>query len=154
MTRPVAPLRVLIVEDEALLAMDLEAMMEDAGHLVVAEAASLAEVVALDVSLDPAIAFVDFQLAKGSSGLDAARFIARRWPEAVIVFVTANPLKVPHDFAGAHGIIAKPFSRTGLLSAMNYIAEGVIDPPPVSRQPTSFVASQACALAWAPTEAR
>ena len=153
MTRPVAPLGVLIVEDEALLAMDLEAMVEDTGHSVVAEASCLPDIVGLNDRLDPAIAFVDVQLAKGTSGLDAARLIGERWPGTIIVFVTANPLKIPADFAGAHGVIAKPFSRTGLISAMQYIAESVIDPPPVSAQPPSFVASAAFRSAW-PAEQR
>ncbi len=149
MTRPVAPLGVLIVEDEALLAMDLEAMVEDAGHSVIAEASSLPDVARLTDTLDPAIAFVDIQLAKGSSGLDVARLISQRWPATIIVFVTANVLSIPSDFAGAHGVIAKPFSRSGLISAMHYIAESVIDPPPASAPPVSFIASSAFASAWA-----
>jgi CheY-like chemotaxis protein len=148
LSRRVAPLEILIVEDEALLAMDLEAMVEDAGHNVIAEASSLPEVAGLCESLCPAIAFVDIQLARGSSGIDVARLIVQRWPGTLIIFVTANPLKIPKDFAGAHGVIAKPFSRTGLISAMQYLAESVIDPPPASTQPTSFVASAAFALTW------
>ncbi len=154
MTRPIAPLGILIVEDEALLAMDLEAMVEDTGHTVIAEASSLPDVARLDDTLDPDIAFVDVQLAKGSSGLDVARLIGMRWPGTIIVFVTANPLKLPPDFAGAHGVIAKPFSRNGLVSAMHYIAEIVIDPPPVSAKPASFTASRAFASAWAADQAR
>ena len=149
MTQPTPPLGVLIVEDEALLAMDLEAMVEDTGHSVIAEASSLPEVAGLCDTLDPAIAFVDIQLAKGTSGLDVARLISQRWPATIIVFVTANVLKIPPDFAGAHGVIAKPFSRTGLISAMHYIAESVIDPPPVSAQPASFIASGSFGSAWA-----
>jgi CheY-like chemotaxis protein len=153
-TRPIAPLGILIVEDEALVAMDLEAMVEDSGHSVVAEAASLHDVARLYDTLEPDIAFVDIQLAKGSSGLDVARHIGRRWPSTIIVFVTANPLKIPPDFAGAHGVIAKPFSRSGLVSAMNYIAEIVIDPPPVSAKPASFTVSGAFAADWAADQAR
>ena len=149
MTRRTAPLAVLIVEDEALLAMDLEAMVEDAGHAVVAEASSLPDVIGLGSDLDPAVAFVDIQLASQTSGVDVARLIRVRWPATIIVFVTANPLKVPPDFAGAHGVIAKPFSRTGLISAMAFIAETLISPPPASPQPTSFVASPAYAASWA-----
>lgn len=148
MSRPVAPLEVLIVEDEALLAMDLEAMVEDTGHNVVAEASSLPDVAGLCDTLFPAIAFVDIQLARGSCGLDVARLIGKRWPGTIIVFVTANPLKIPEDFAGAHGVIAKPFSRTGLISAMQYLAASVIDPPPAVAQPASFVASDALAATW------
>ena len=141
MERPKAPLSVLIVEDEALLAMDIEAMVEDVGHSVVAEAASLFDVQALADRTDPDIAFVDIQLAKGTSGLDVSQLIQQRWPNTVIVFVTANPKIIPDDFAGAHGVIPKPFSRTGLMSAMRYIEEGVCDPPPSASQPSSFIAA-------------
>jgi len=146
--RPEPPLRVLVVEDEALLAMDIEAMVEDAGHQVVAEGASLHDVAAFDATIRPDLAFVDLQLAKGTNGLEVCALIRTRWPNTVIVFVTANPLKIPADYGGAHGLIAKPFSRRGLLSAMRYIAEGVIDPPPVSPQPSSFTASPAFAATW------
>ena len=149
MTRPTPPLGVLIVEDEALLAMDLEAMVEDTGHTVIGEAASLPDVADLTDTLHPAIAFVDIQLAKGTSGLDVARLIGERWPGTIIVFVTANPLKIPSDFGGAHGVIAKPFSRSGLMSAMHYIAESVIDPPPRTAQPASFIPSSTFSSTWA-----
>jgi len=148
MMRPTAPLSVLIVEDEALLAMDLESMIEDAGHRVVAEAASLHDVADLPGDCRFDLAFVDIQLARGTSGLDVSRLIQERWNTAFIVFVTANPAKIPEDFAGAHGVIPKPFSRNGLMAAMRYIEEGVCEPPPVSPQPASFHASPAFAATW------
>ncbi len=148
MPEPVKALTFLIVEDEALLAMDIEAMVEDCGHRVVGEAASLAEVEALDPVLAPDVALVDVQLARGSSGLDVAALIRTRWHATVIVFVTANPKKLPEDFAGAHGVIAKPFSRTGLKSALHYIEEGVTDPPPASTAPASFRAAPAIHARW------
>jgi CheY-like chemotaxis protein len=147
--RPRAPLSVLIVEDEALLAMDIEAVVEDAGHKVVAEAASLYDVEDLATDLLPDLAFVDIQLAKGTSGLDVCALIRERWPVTLVVFVTANPLKIPADYAGGHGVIPKPFSRNGLLSAMRYIEEGVRTPPPVLPQPASFTAAPAFAATWA-----
>jgi CheY-like chemotaxis protein len=146
--RPCAPLRVLIVEDEALLAMDIEAMIEDTGHHVIAEAASLFDVEALPRDLAPDLAFVDIQLARDTSGIDVCRHIQASWPATFIVFVTANPKKIPADYCGAHGVIPKPFSRNGLMSAMRYIVEGVCDPPPVSPQPASFVASPIFAESW------
>lgn len=141
MSKPQAPFRVLIVEDEALLAMDIEAMVEDGGHRVVGEVASLDEVEQLDLALAPDLAFVDIQLARGSSGIDVCALIRGRWAEAVIIFVTANPKKIPDDFAGAQGVIPKPFTRNGLMSALHYIEEGVCDPPPTSPKPGSFIAS-------------
>lgn len=148
MARPSSPLSILIVEDEALVAMDIEAMVEDSGHRVVGEAASLDEVAALDVMLRPDLVLLDVQLARGSSGLDVCALVRRRWADAFIFFITANPKKLPEDFCGGHGVIPKPFSRSGLSTALRYIAEGVIDPPPRSSQPTSFIASPHFAATW------
>ena len=58
MGRPQPPFTVLIVEDEALLALDLEAMVTDCGHTVVADAMSLSDVEALGGLAAPDIAFV------------------------------------------------------------------------------------------------
>ncbi len=137
MPRCSLPLKFLVVEDEALLAMDLGMMIEDAGHAVVAEAASLREVERLG-DIGPDVAFVDMQLAEGSSGLDVCAHIQRHWPDAIIVFVTANPRKLPEDHAGAHGVIAKPFSRNGMMSAMRYLTEGICYPPPSLSVPADF----------------
>ena len=143
-----APLRVMIVEDEAVLAMDIEAMVEDCGHAVVAEAASLIEVEALPQVTSPDIVFVDVQLAGGSSGLDVCAYVRAHWADAIVVFVTANPKKIPGDFGGAHGVIAKPFSRSGLLNALRYISDGVLDPPPSLERPSSFSEAPAFAESW------
>ena len=148
MSLPRQSLDILIVEDEAILAMDIEAMVEDAGHHVVAAAASLFEVEALDEKLHLDLAFVDIQLAKGTNGIDVCRLLRRRSLDVVIVFVTANPLKIPLDYAGAQGVIAKPFSRNGLASAMLYIEQGICSPPPSLPQPTSFIASPDFRALW------
>lgn len=148
MGHPVPPLRFLIVEDEALLAMDIAMMIEDEGHAVGAEAATLGEVKALSGSIDPHIAFVDLQLAENSSGLDVCVEILKKWPHALIVFVTANPKKIPEDYAGGHGVISKPFSRAGLRLTLNYLADGVCHPPPASSHPQEFTPAPILIAAW------
>jgi CheY-like chemotaxis protein len=147
---PKPPLRVLIVEDEVILAMDIEIIVEDTGHQVVAEAASLHDVVGLPASLDPDLALVDIHLAQETNGLDVSAFIQTRWAKTIIVFITANPKKVPDDYGGAHGVIAKPFSHAGLLSAMRYLTEGVCEPPPTSPLPANFKIAPAFAASWSP----
>lgn len=142
-------MNVLIVEDEILLAMDIEAIVEDSGHSVLAEAASLKDVEALPDEIDPQLAFVDIHLANGSNGLDVARVVQKRWPEALIIFVTANVAKIPEDFAGAHGVIAKPFSHAGIKHALRYLADGVFAPPPSSPMPASLIPSPHLERRWA-----
>lgn len=141
-------MEVLIVEDEMLLAMDLEAIVLDCGHHVAGEAATLDDVAALPGDINPQLAFVDIHLARGSNGLDVSRLIQRRWPEALIIFVTANVSKIPDDFSGGHGVIAKPFSHTGVAHAIRYLAEGVFDPPPSAPRPSSLVASPNLERRW------
>ena len=142
-------MEVLIIEDEMLLAMDIEAMVEDSGHHVLAEAACLKDVEALPADIRPQLAFVDLHLADDSNGLEVSRFIQTRWPDALIVFITANVARIPADFAGAHGVIAKPFSHAGVVNAINYLAEGIFDPPPTTPQPASFTASPHLQRRWA-----
>lgn len=141
---------VLIVEDEMLLAMDIEAMVEDSGHRVLAESASLRDVQALPDDIWPQLAFVDLHLADDSNGLEVSRCIQERWPDALIVYITANVARIPDDFAGAHGVIAKPFSHAGIVNAINYLADGVFAPPPTTAQPASFTASPHLQRRWAP----
>jgi CheY-like chemotaxis protein len=139
-----SPIKVIVVEDETLLAMDISAAVEDCGHQVIAEAVSLREVQAVSPSTRLDVAFVDMQLAEGSNGLDVCAHILTHWPAAIVVFVTANPKKIPDDFAGAHGVLPKPFSRNGLREAIRYIEEGICEPPPV-QQRSHFHASPAFA---------
>lgn len=124
MRRIAGPLNFIIVEDEPLISMDIEMMVEDAGHHVISSAVALDEVEAID-SEQVHVALVDMHLARGSYGLDVSAYVQRRWPDAIIVFVTANPREIPNDFAGAHGVIAKPFSSAGFMSAMKYLEEGI-----------------------------
>ncbi|SMO98548.1 response regulator [Paracoccus laeviglucosivorans] len=148
MKRCAGPLKFLVVEDEPLISMDIEMMIADAGHQVIGTAATLDEVQAMSQEQELNVALVDLHLARGSSGFDVSDHIQMRWPGAIIVFVTANPSEIPEDFGGAHGVIAKPFSSAGFVSAMQYLKEGICDPPPVSPQPGSFVASKAFAASW------
>lgn len=129
-----APLRVLLVEDEALILMELEELVEEAGHLVVGTAIRRVEAIDLAYRVLPDLALVDVSLCDGDSGIDVARAI-RAIDNLMIVFVTANPLRLGSDFAGAAGVIVKPFSRAVLLRGLSYMEECVRRPPPISMPP-------------------
>lgn len=144
----IPPLHVLIVEDESLIAMDIAMMLEDAGHQVTGEAASVDELLRLDPQRLVDLAFVDVHLARGSSGIDAIPFIQRCWPTALVVFVTANPGRLPADFAGAHGVVAKPFSTAGFESVIAYLEEGICDPPPTRPQPRALTITPLLSQVW------
>jgi DNA-directed RNA polymerase specialized sigma24 family protein/CheY-like chemotaxis protein len=81
---------VLIIEDEPLVAMDLEAAMLDIGHRVIGVASTHAEAVEMVRGKKPGLVLADIQLADGSSGLDAVNEMLNAF-EAPVIFITAFP---------------------------------------------------------------
>ncbi|MCV3238697.1 response regulator [Mesorhizobium sp. ZC-5] len=81
---------ILIIEDEPLIAMDIEEMVESLGHRVVGTARTHSEATALFAKNNPKMVLADIQLADGSSGIDAVNEILASTAVPVI-FITAFP---------------------------------------------------------------
>ena len=82
--------KVAIIEDEPLIAMDLESLVESLGHEVVGLARTRAEAVALARAARPGLVLADIRLADGSSGLDAVNEILETF-RVPVIFITAFP---------------------------------------------------------------
>ena len=78
------------------------------------------EALALAAELRPDLALVDVHLRDGPTGIDVARAIARDCG-GVALFMTANVKRLPDDFAGACGVIGKPYSEHGVKTALRYL---------------------------------
>src|SRR3984957_3396005 len=101
--------RVLIIEDEPIIAMDLENLVTELGHKVVAVAATKDEAVAKAHSERPGLVLADINLGEGGSGIDAVSeflsasvfpvFLIRAYPERML----------PVDWPEPTYLIAKPF---------------------------------------------
>jgi DNA-directed RNA polymerase specialized sigma24 family protein len=81
---------VLIIEDEALIALDLEALVENLGHRVIGIARTRTEAVTIARTKPPGLILADIQLADGSSGLDAVNDLLNTF-EVPVIFITAYP---------------------------------------------------------------
>jgi CheY-like chemotaxis protein len=114
------PLDVLIVEDEALLAEELAFLVREAGLRDVGRAMSSAEAVALACELAPDLALVDVHLKDGPTGIETARAIVEDCG-AVVLFMTANVKRLPEDYAGACGVIGKPYTERAVRMALAYL---------------------------------
>ncbi|MFD1747579.1 response regulator [Rhizobium helianthi] len=112
-------MNILIVEDEALLALELESELEAAGHRIVGQAMSSTEARALTDEHRPDFAFMDIHLLDGPTGIDVGRYLSAKGIS--YVFVTGNLKRIPADFAGAIGAIEKPYTMNGLENALSYI---------------------------------
>ena len=81
---------VLIIEDEPLIAMDLEALVESLGHKVIGVARTEQEAIKLASAKRPGLVLADIQLADGSSGIDAVNKMLLDF-EVPVIFITAFP---------------------------------------------------------------
>lgn len=81
---------ILIIEDEPLIAMDIEEMVESLGHRVVGTARTHSEATALFHKARPKMVLADIQLADGSSGIDAVNEILAT-ASVPVIFITAFP---------------------------------------------------------------
>jgi CheY-like chemotaxis protein len=108
---------VLIIEDEPLIAMELEGLIENLGHRVIGVASTHGEAIALMKDKRPGLILSDIQLADGSSGLDAVNELLRTF-EVPVIFITAFPERfLTGERPEPAFLIAKPF-QPAMVSAI------------------------------------
>ncbi len=130
-------IRVLIVDDHAIVRMGLAALLEsDDGILVIGEAEDGNSAVRKALRLKPDIVIMDI-LMPGPDGIVATRQIKERIPEVKVLILTTST--VSDDLAralraGADGIVTKSTANAELLSAIRSVANGRrVIPPHVSK---------------------
>lgn len=111
--------RVLIVEDELIIALDLEDMVTDVGFEVSGLASSLEHALNLAEATD--IAFVDVNLSDGASGPAIGRILAEDFG-ITVVFMTGNPEVVADGVQGTLGVVSKPVSPRTVQETLTYAA--------------------------------
>jgi CheY-like chemotaxis protein/DNA-directed RNA polymerase specialized sigma24 family protein len=113
------PARVLIIEDEPLIAYHLAEIVRQAGHEIVEQAATADAARDAFARYQPTLVLSDVQLADGSSGIDAIDAILRLGPVPVI-FITGFPQRLltgaGHEPAF---LITKPFREDTVRATIN-----------------------------------
>lgn len=111
--------RILIIEDEALVAMELRFVLEDLGHKVVGVAATSRSAQDLARENDIDLALVDIHLSDGPTGISLGRELGEDMGVTVL-FMTANPGMVRNGVAGAIGVLSKPTDEEAVQTAVDY----------------------------------
>ena len=101
--------QIMIIEDEPLIAMDLETLVEGLGHNVTGIARTRSEALKLAEEKRPGLILADIQLADGSSGLDAVNDLLETF-QVPVIFITAYPERfLTGERPEPAFLIAKPF---------------------------------------------
>jgi two-component system, response regulator PdtaR len=126
--------RVLIVEDQPILAMELATILEECGCEIAGTAATRAQAAAIGAMGGIDLAFVDLQLKDGWTGGDVGEELAliRRVP---VIYLSANLEQAPAGLGAALGGIPKPYDPAVVANAIAF-AQAVlrgdrgVRPPP------------------------
>lgn len=110
--------KVLIVEDEIFVAIEVESVVRDLGHTPVGIAADSRRAMQLGDEVD--VALVDLNLSDGPTGIDVGRRLARNG--VTVMFMTANPAQLGNGVPGALGVLPKPVNDQELKAAIQFVA--------------------------------
>ena len=109
---------VLIIEDEPVIAADIEALVRELGHKVLDVAATRGEAVDAVARHRPGLVLADIQLADGSSGIDAVKDILGRF-DVPVIFITAFPERLlTGERPEPTFLITKPFQPETVKAAI------------------------------------
>jgi len=111
-------LRVVVVEDEALIRMDVVAILEEAGFEIVGEGADGEEAISLAKEHEPDLVVMDIKMPK-LDGISAAEKIAElKIPVVLLTAFSQTELVSRAAEAGAMAYVTKPFKPADLLPAI------------------------------------
>ena len=110
---------VMIIEDEAIIALHIRSIVEGLGHSVTGVARTRTEAVALAERTHPELVLADISLADGSSGIDAVKDILSAMSVPVI-FITAFPERLlTGERPEPTYLITKPFQESSVRAAIS-----------------------------------
>lgn len=122
--------KVLIVEDQCLIAYAMESIITDLGFECCGIARRKAE--ALELGVGAEIAFVDVNLTNGPTGPEIGEHLARCGTK--VVFMTGNPEMIAGGITGTIGVLAKPVIDEDIKGVLRFLENGVSASPPRSMQ--------------------
>ena len=111
--------RILIIEDEALVAMELRFVLEDLGYEVAGVAAEARTARNLVRETEVDLALVDIHLSDGPTGVELGRELGQDMGVTVL-YMTANPGMVREGVAGTIGVLSKPTDERAVQKAVEY----------------------------------
>jgi len=116
---------VLVVEDEALVRMDIVGYLEDEGFIVY-EAGNADQAIAqLEIHADIRILFTDIDMPGTMDGLKLSAFVRNRWPPVRIVVTSGHRIVEVTDLPDGGVFHSKPYQRTAIVQSFRELTADV-----------------------------
>jgi CheY-like chemotaxis protein len=151
MTRTTSPVRILIVEDDAIVALDLSVLLEARGYVVTGVAHSAQRAIEMAEATHPDVVLMDINLHGPGDGIQAADVLSRHDGLAV-VFLTAYRDNATLQRALAtrpHGYVTKPFDADALQTAIDFALYRLRSEAALARERSRAVVAEQLAQARA-----
>lgn len=113
---------VLVVEDDALIRMDLVSMLEEAGFGVVEASCADEAIAILETRLDITTVFTDIEMPGSMDGLKLAFAVRDRWPPVSIIIASGRIQPQAHEMPTEVQFLRKPYSEASVLEAVRLVA--------------------------------
>jgi two-component system NarL family response regulator len=135
---PASPVRVVIVDDHDLFREGLRELLQEAGIVVLGDAATAEEAIELVTELAPDVVLMDLGLSDGMSGIEATRRLSELAPtaEVLVLTISADGRDVMQAIlAGASGYLLKDASVLEIVAGVTAAAIGgsAVSPPVAAR---------------------
>ena len=112
--------KVMIIEDEAIIAMDIHSIVSEMGHEITGIARTRTAAVEMGVRDKPDLILADIQLADKSSGIDAVNDLLKQFGEMPVIFITAFPERLlTGERPEPAFLISKPYSEDEVRAAVS-----------------------------------
>ena len=116
---------VLVVDDEALIRMDLVETLQERGFPTY-EADNAAEAIAmLEKHTYIRVVFTDIQMPGRMDGVDLAHYVRDRWPPTILIVCSGNRTPSPSSLPAACTFLAKPFDSDMLGGLLDTVRQQV-----------------------------
>ena len=112
--------KVLVIEDEAIIAMDIQSIVAEMGHAITGVGRTRTMAVEVGRRERPDLILADIQLADASSGIDAVNDLLRHYGGIPVIFITAFPERLlTGDKPEPAFLISKPYTEEQVRSAVS-----------------------------------
>ena len=113
-------MKILVVEDEPLIAASIDWELRDAGYEVIGPAGDAVHAAALARAMRPDLALVDINLAGHGDGVVLARTLGRQGVASI--FVSGQVAEARENCDAALGVVAKPFAVEQIAAVVRCVA--------------------------------